>query len=245
MPHLRLDGGWSASLARRVAVTPTSRGGNSGLIYQSEVFRRLAFGCLAVLFPLAFASPAGATGLSSGDEITGAAGAVFSSGQTINVVVPANSAFAAPDNNVGVNIVECSAPNGVIPTDPKTCDGNTIQGGTFNPNPDGSFTYTGYPVYALPDSVTLLEGSGGPSCGNTSSTECILYIGNNQADFSQPHLWSQPFFVTANGTDSGAASPGYGTPEVPTAILLPLAAAGVLGGVVLFRRRRRKSGMAA
>jgi MYXO-CTERM domain-containing protein len=209
------------------------------------MFGRLALGCVAALIPLAFSSSAGATGISSGDEIPGAAGAVFSSGQTINVVVPDNSAFAAPHNNVAVNIVECSAPNGVIPTDPTTCDGNTIQGGTFNPNSDGSFTYTGYPVYALPDSVTLLEGSGGPSCGNTSATECILYIGNNQADFTQSHLWSQPFFVTANGTDSGTASPGYGTPEVPTAILLPLAAAGLLGGVVLHRRRRRKSGMDA
>jgi hypothetical protein len=209
------------------------------------VLRRLALGCLAALTPLAFASPAGASGLSSGDEVPGTAGAVFSSGQTINVVVPDNSPFAAPNNNVAVNVVECSAPNGVIPADPTTCDGNTIQGGTFSPNPDGSFTYTGYPVYALPDSFTLQEGSGGPTCGSTSATECILYIGDNQGDFTQPHLWSQPFFVTANATDSGSASPGFGTPEVPMAILLPVSALGLLGGAVLIRRRRRKSSMAA
>ena len=92
-------------------------------------------------------------------------------------------------------------------------------------------------MYALPDAISLGEGSSGPKCGSTSATECILYIGNDQNDFTKPHLWSQPFFVSANGNDAGA-NPGDGTPEVPLAIILPVAAMGLLGGTVLIRRRR-------
>ena len=192
---------------------------------------------------LAFASPAGAaTGPTSGSVIPNAAqptGTVtpgpFDSGQNINVVVPTNQAFGL---DAGVNIVECSAPNGVVPTLPIKCDGNTLQNGA-QVAADGSFTFNGYTVYALPDSVSLQEGSGGPQCGNTAATECILYIGENQNDFTAPHLWSQPFFVNPDPTDSGTINPGDGTPEVPMAILLPLAAMGLLGGTVAIRRRHR------
>jgi hypothetical protein len=165
-------------------------------------------------------------------------GTPFSSGQLINVVIPANSAFASPDNTAAINILECAAPNGVIPTQTTACDGNTIQGPTVTAAANGSFTLTGYPVYALPDSFSLGEGSGGPVCGNTLATECILFIGNNQNAFTSPHLWSQPFLIKANANDSGA-NPGDGTPEVPMAILLPVAAMGLLGATVLIRRRRK------
>jgi hypothetical protein len=159
----------------------------------------------------------------------------FDSGQNINVVVPANQAFA---QNAGVNIVECSAPNGVVPTLPINCDGNTLQNGA-QVAADGSFTFNGYTVYALPDLVSLGEGSSGPNCGNTAATECILYIGEDQNNFTAPHLWSQPFFVKPDPTDSGTINPGDGTPEVPMAVLLPLAAVGLLGGTVAIRRRHR------
>ena len=140
-------------------------------------------------------------------------GAPFSSGQSINVVIPANSAFAG--SAAAINIVECAAPNGVVPTDVTECDGNTIQGNTILPNADGSFTYTGYELFALPD--LNFEDSTGPACGETAATECILYIGNDQNDFTQPHLWSQPFFIQSNnGVDSGD-NPGDGSaPPVAT-----------------------------
>lgn len=159
---------------------------------------------------------------------TVAAGAPFSSGQDINIVIPANNTFSSTDglgnNNSNINILECAAPNGVIPTQTAACDGNTIQGPTVIPNPDGSFTLTGYTVFALPDSVLLSEGSGGPVCGNTLATECILYIGNDQGDFTQPHLWSQGFFINpATGSDNSdtGVNPGDGsaaaTATTPTA----------------------------
>jgi hypothetical protein len=204
---------------------------------------------VALAFALPTAVPAGASTAcaASGDQCLGAAqpvagaftaGQPFSSGQTINVVVPANAVFASPDNTKAKDIVECSAPNGVIPTNTTACDGLTIQGPTLLANANGSFTLTGYTVYALPDSISLGEGTGGPVCGNTLATECILYMGDNNNDFTQPHMWSQPFLISANGNDLGA-NPGDGTPEFPMAVLAPVAAMGVLGGAVLIRRRRK------
>jgi Bacterial Ig-like domain (group 1) len=149
---------------------------------------------------------------------TVAAGTPFSSGQNINVVVPANSVFQSTTQDI--NILECSAPNGVPPTSPSACDGNTINGPTVTPNSDGSIDFeaatgSAFPVRALPD-PNLFETSSGVPCGNTAATECILYIGVQQGDFTQPHVWSQPFAVTANGDDQGE-NPGDGTPAaVPT-----------------------------
>jgi hypothetical protein len=200
---------------------------------------------------LALSGPAGAATPTNGSVVPGAAeplapftaGTPFSSGQGIDVIVPANSVFTP---YAGLNIVECSLqpitlanPNG-LPTDPSECDGNTNQPNTIIPNADGSVDYqaeTGglYPVYATPDPM-IGDVSDSPACGNTAATECILYIGDDNNDFTQPHVWSQPFFVTANGTDLGT-NPGDGTPEVPLAIILPIAGMGLLGGTVLIRRR--------
>jgi hypothetical protein len=149
-----------------------------------------------------------------------AANTPFSSGQLINVVVPANSLFIS---TTSVNILECAAPNGVLPTLPSECDGNTIQGPTILPNTDGSINlqtqkYGQYPVFALPDSISLGESpSSAVTCGNTAATECVLYIGDAQGDFTQPHIFSQPFYIEANADDKGE-NPGDGSaPTVPTA----------------------------
>jgi hypothetical protein len=151
------------------------------------------------------------------------AGQPFSSGQLINVVVPTNSLFVA---NTNVNILECSAPNGVIPISPNACDGDTIQGPSVAPNADGSINYQSatsslYPVFFTPDSA-IGDTASSPACGNTAATECILFIGDNQGDFTQPHVWSQPFFVTPTPGDTGT-DPGDGSapvaPTVPSASL--------------------------
>ncbi len=209
-----------------------------------------ATAAVGTLSLVAFGSPAGAdtSCTNSGDQCLNAAQPTttvppgpFDSGQNIKFVIPANNAFAG--SSAGIQIVECMAPNGVIPTDTSTCDGNTINGSTILPTADGSFTFPPnkkhYAVYALPDSIKLGESSSSPvTCGNTAATECIFYIGDNSQDFTQPHLWSQPFLVNTDPTDSGTINPGDGTPEVPMAIILPIAAMGLLGAVVLVRRRR-------
>ena len=84
----------------------------------ASVAATAAAGTLALV---AFSAPAGATGPASGSIVPGAAspvapytaGTPFDSGQSINIVVPANSAFAG--SHLAVNVVECAAPNGVIP----------------------------------------------------------------------------------------------------------------------------------
>ena len=144
------------------------------------------------------------------------AGTPFSSGQQINVVVPANTDLP---HNTNVNVVECSAPNGVTPTTPSACDGNTIQGPSLHPRSNGSVdlhgqTNTLFTLYALPDFGSLGETSG-VTCD--LHTRCILYIGDNQNDFTAPHYWSQPFSINPNGGVDSGASPGDGT--APSATL--------------------------
>jgi len=182
-----------------------------------------------------FLSPAGATGPPNGSTIPNAAvptgiftaSTPFSSGQQVNVEVPANSLLPLTAN---VNILECSAPGGVVPTDPLECDGSTIQGVTLKPESNGSIDLqaeknTLYTLYALPDLASLGETSG-PECDLT--TECVLYIGTEQSDFTQPHYWSQPFFINPNaGVDNGQ-NPGDGSappaPSEPSATISTVSA---------------------
>jgi hypothetical protein len=226
--------------ARRVAVT------------LAAVSAAGAFSLAALTSPAGAAVTQGASGPYAVAVSPFAAGDAYSSGQEINVVVPANSLFVQTSN---VNILECAAPNGVLPSLPNECDGNTIQGPTILPNADGSINLQTegdglYQVFALPDAPSLGESpSSAVTCGDTAATECVLYIGENQGDFTAPHIFSQPFFIAANGDDKGenpgdgssstvSTGPGTGTPEVPFAIILPVAAMGLLGGTVLVRRRR-------
>jgi adhesin/invasin len=167
---------------------------------------------------LGLVEKAGATGPTSGAQVPGAAAAVtpftagtpFSSGQQINVVVPANSLFTPAEN---LNVVECQAPGGIAPPDPSFCDGVTINGPTLNANGDGSVDFqanTGslYTVFALPDKIKLHEPSSGPTCN--LSTPCVLYIGLNQNDFTANHVFSQTFFIAPNSDDLGG-NPGDGS----------------------------------
>jgi hypothetical protein len=167
------------------------------------------------------------------------AGTPFSSGQLINVVVPANSLFVSTSS---VNIVECAAPNGVPPTQPLNCDGNTIQGPTVLPNSDGSINLDTegdglYSLYALPDSISLGESSSNQvTCGDTAATECVLYIGDNQGDFTQPHVFSQPFYVAPNATDDGTPGGDGSAPSTssaqPTTLTTSLSGGGQSGASI-------------
>jgi hypothetical protein len=173
---------------------------------------------LGVVVAFAVMSAASATGPADGTIVSGAiqtvgtvtAGTPFSSGQEVDVVIPANSVFTSNEN---INVVECTAlmSNGGIPTDPSTCDGNTINGGTIKPDSSGAITAS-YQLFSLPNSG-LGEGSIGPACN--LAVACILYIGTAQGDFTQPHVWSPVFYINPTAGNTGA-NPGDGSaPPTP------------------------------
>jgi hypothetical protein len=163
-------------------------------------------------------------------------GTPYSSGQTVEISVPAENVLVA---NTNVEILECEAPNGVLPTQPSQCDPNTKSADTIHPAADGSFSISDYPIYATPDS-NIGDTAGSPVCGNTVAHECVLGFFDNYNSFTSPYLVSQPFLIVPSPGDDGA-NPGDGTPEVPLAIGLPLLAAGIVAGSVLYRRRSARA----
>jgi hypothetical protein len=182
-----------------------------------------------------------------------AAGKPFDSGQGVDVVVPANTFTPGAT----VYIFECGAPNNVLPATTASCDGNTsFAQGTITANSNGSVDLMNgstpldspYTIYALPDDIQLNETTpNGATCGLGAAHECVLYIGTGgtgDTGFSAPHVWSQAFQVNTDSTDSGTVNPGDGTPEVPLAVGLPLLAVGIIGGSVLYKRRRHANSAA-
>jgi len=121
----------------------------------------------------------------------------YSNGQTITVSVGPNSHFAPYSS---IKILQCSDPGGGTSGLPKSiadCDGNTIQAGTIVVQKDGSFTQHGYPIYRLPSTALAEVPTGTPVCNSTHP--CVLYIGQNQEDFTKPKIFSGPFTVKARG----------------------------------------------
>ncbi len=125
----------------------------------------------------------------------------YHAGQLINVSVGPNHYFKP---YAGIKILECADPGGTtsnLPTSVSACDGNTIQAGSILINPDGSFSITGYEVYALPNATHLDEADDNrPICNQTH--DCVLYIGQNQEKFTAPKIWSPPFTVSKSSGHS-------------------------------------------
>jgi hypothetical protein len=122
------------------------------------------------------------------------------SGQNITVSVGPNKHF---EPLLQVNVIQCSDPGGTtanLPTKLQFCDEDTIQGNSIIVKPNGSFDETGYTIYRLPSS-TLGEGrTETPICDATH--ECVLYVGQDQNDFTKPKAFSSPFFVTGGTPDA-------------------------------------------
>ncbi len=215
---------------------------------------------LSMTLTFALAGPASASTLVNGPVTLSTIGTVtsgtpYSSGQVISITVAANTtmdnaslvAAGFPSGAVAIKALECADLDGTtanLPTKPIECDPNTISSIT-GANADGSFNFSSYPVYALPDNILLGEGSTAtPVCG-LAPNYCVIGLFSNQNDFSKPLIFSAPFVMAANSDDGGEApgdgtgTPGTPLPEVPLAIFLPLAA-GAVGGVTLFLRRRKQ-----
>jgi hypothetical protein len=168
------------------------------------------------------------------------AGTPWGSGQVIDITVGKNSTLSLSNlehqggftGEPSMKAVECDDPGGSkanLPTAPSyNCDGSTILSTAYI-NADGSFRLDNYPVYALPDTVTLGESEyGKPSCGNQGH-QCVLYIGPDQNDFSKPHLFSAPFLVTADGNDKPSASAPIATSGAGGAAVKTAASTGSNG----------------
>ena len=203
----------------------------------------------------------GPTTLSTQDSVgTVTPGTPYSSGQSIDVNVAANTTMnAAALNGAGLSpsgnwyVLECTDPGGTTPPSaPNNCEAATVQIVSGHSATDGSMSLTGANAYTVEDLPNASLGS--PTmvgkCDVAPNT-CVLGIFSenpwsgptaNPAAFTTPHLFSAPFQVDVPSGDAGdtGVSPGDGTPEVPLAIGLPLAALAVFGGVTLRNRRRRQ-----
>jgi hypothetical protein len=132
----------------------------------------------------------------------------YRDGETVTVMIGPNSLFTP---NLKVNILECSDPGGTAANLPKSvagCDGNTIQGETILIQADGSFSTTDYTLYALPSRTLGEQANWQPVCNATNP--CVLYVGQNQEDFTQPKLFSAPF--TFSGAPNPVATTSGSTP---------------------------------
>jgi hypothetical protein len=134
----------------------------------------------------------------------GPSGGAFHDGQSISVSVGPNSVFAP---NARIVILQCAAPNGVLPVDDSTCDGNTVQGDSVLVGGDGSFTEGSYILYRLPSPLLNEQANHLPDCD--ASHQCVLYVGEDQNDFTKPKLFSVPFTFSASG---GSTTPTTAAP---------------------------------
>jgi hypothetical protein len=124
----------------------------------------------------------------------------YADGQTLSISVGPNSLFKPYSS---IKIIQCADPGGGasgLPKSVKTCDGNTIQGNTVSPGRDGSFSEHGYVIYRLPNAQLAEDPSGIPVCNSTHP--CVLYIGQNQEDFTKPKIFSAPFIVSRKAGQS-------------------------------------------
>jgi hypothetical protein len=133
--------------------------------------------------------------------------------QNVTVSVSANStlnvkaldAAGFPSGAVLIKIQECADPGGStanLPTQPTQCDPTTLVANA-SAQSDGSLTFPGYTIYALPDVAEI-----GPSNGTVCDMEhwCVIGLFSNQHDFTKPHLFSAPFLIDKTSTTGGAAS---------------------------------------
>ncbi len=122
----------------------------------------------------------------------------YHNGQTISLSVGPNKYFT---KYLRVVIIECADPGGQtgsLPTSNATCDGNTVQSGSVLVNQDGSFSEPAYTLYSVPNTVLGEPYDSTPVCNQTHT--CVLYVGLEDTNFSQPKIFSAPFTIVAGNT---------------------------------------------
>ncbi len=155
-----------------------------------------------------------------------AVGGAYTNGQQVVVAVGPNSLFVP---HTRINIIECADPGGKVanlPTSLMGCDSNTVEADSVLVQPDGSFTEPSFTLYALPNATLGEQSNWQPVCN--PSHECVLYVGENQNDFTQAKIFSQAFAFT-----SSAPTNAGGTSTASTATTAPVSAAVTLPAATL------------
>jgi hypothetical protein len=157
---------------------------------------------------IGFFVSAGSAAASAPPSVTLSPAGNYHDGQAITVGVGANSYFTP---HTRIVVLECADPGGTaanLPIDATTCDGNTVQGGTILVAANGSFSQTGYTVYLLPSPVLGEQSNYKPICNQTNY--CVLYVGQDQNNFTAPKAFSAPFLIGPSGA-AGTASASAGS----------------------------------
>jgi len=167
--------------------------------------------------------------------------------EIVEIKVPANSILQPVQE---ANILMCADPGGQasnLPIDGTSCDGESMNTGpSLNIGTGGTVDERRYMINTLPTSIEPNDDI--PVCNATHA--CVLYVGQNQNNFEQPHVWSAPFYVgtgvDAAGTSGVVMGSGSGS-SAPLIIGVVAAALALLAGGYLWLRRRdrgRRSALA-
>ena len=174
---------------------------------------------VAVLVSAGSASGAGAASVPSVSIRPAATGGKFTDQQVVEVSVGPNSTFVPHSRVV---ILECADPGGNaahLPTSLTDCDENTIQPDTTVVQADGSFAEPKYALYALPNSLLGEQTNWQPVCN--LANPCVLFVGENQNDFTQPKVFSSSFLMTPSSAApvAPASAPAATAPVSPAVSL--------------------------
>lgn len=178
-------------------------------IRRSERFIEVALFAIFGLSAVIIAGTQGA-GASQAPALSVTPQGNYHDGQSIAIAAGANSFFTP---NARINILECADPGGLasnLPIDDSTCDGNTVQANTILVGANGSFAEAAYTLYLLPSSTLAEQSNNKPICNQTNY--CVLYVGQDQNNFSAPKVFSAPFLMGPSaGTADGSTSANAGS----------------------------------
>jgi hypothetical protein len=203
-----------------------SRHGRSRLSTCEVCLAAAAFG-LPLVALLSGSAPAGA----STPTLTVSPSTDLHDGESVSVSIGPNSVFTPSSR---VNILECADPGGSMANLPKsdsTCDGNTIQGNTILVAANGSASDQNYTIFLLPSPELGEQSNNQPVCNQTNP--CVLYVGQNQNDFTAPKVFSSPFTIapaSGGGTTTTPTTTTTSTSTVSTTTASTTTAAGPTSG---------------
>ena len=120
----------------------------------------------------------------------------YNSGQKISISVGPNHYF---ERYTRIIVIEC-AYRGHVPKNDSTCDGNTAPGFSILVNKNGSFSTSQYELFSLPNAKLGEAPIDTPVCNRTHP--CVLYIGQNQNDFTSPKVFSAPLVIQSAGAQA-------------------------------------------